>query len=87
MGDDLKANIGDEQVDDNDANVYLFLTSPSSSHAPPTPSLDVSVFVVPVWFPSRVKEPKLLSGIIRANYTRRIGNHRIAQIYFTVNTI
>ena len=48
MGDDLKANIGDEQVDDNDANVYLFLTSLSSYHAPPTPSLDVSVFVVPV---------------------------------------
>ena len=85
MGDDLKAYIGDEQVDDNDANVYLFLTSPSSSHAPPTPSLDVSV--VPVWFPTQTKEPKLLSGIIRANYTRRIGNHRIAQIYFTVNTI
>ena len=33
------------------------------------------------------KEPKLLSGIIRANYTRRIGNHRIAEIYFIVNTI
>ena len=51
MGDDLQAYINDEQVDDN---VYLFLTSPSSSRATTTPSLDVSVFVVLAWFPSWV---------------------------------
>ena len=67
MGDDLKANIGDEQVDDNDANVYLFLTSPSSSHATPTPSLDVSVFVVPVWFPSWVNTDERTKIIIWNN--------------------
>ena len=52
MGDDdLKAYINDEQVDDN---VYLFLTSLSPSRATPTPSIDVSVFVVLAWFPSWV---------------------------------
>ena len=65
MGDDLKANIGDEQVDDNDANVYHFLTSPSSSHAPPTPSLDVSV--APVWFPSWVHTDERTTIIIWNN--------------------
>ena len=40
VDDDLNAQLNDELVDEN---VYRFPTSPSLSHATPTPSLDVSV--------------------------------------------